>query len=326
MPSRSHNQEDPLEGLPPIVRHDLPRVFKLRNALDKLITEHLVNSESGSIRKLDFEAVEELAKAVGRVIGGRARDNREALCSFFLPFSTTSRVGITAKDIRKLAWRIAGNYRVIRDGGGLLRRPTFQPGVWAPFEIRRVDRAVSRHGQVGYELQLLFLAGMPATQEMILFRPDDRLRSIISALGFSRMRSGKVTIHSKPQTRLFISPYHFTRLRAYALVDPGVAGDDRRQPRVVKIHPTPACLRHNRELMDRRDRLKPGYDCPEKQPLSFPCHNCPLGYSDCPAGCHPATYVLIDCPRCNRAERLADPTNVAGICRSCERNEKLQRK
>lgn len=218
----------------------------------------------------------------------------------------------TGRVLAEYAHRLAGNVHNLQ-----LRRVarpwSYQiEWEWVPLTVARVRRDKSPSGKFGATLTFKVQAGTPAGLTAERFWSNKQCAYMARHLGFSRPPSPRATL---PPKFPYVGPEQFVTLRLYGLIDPRKSGAET-GPVPVQYRFPPATLAFNRTQLKYR-RRGPGYECPKNLPLSLPCHRCPVGYDQCRAACHPATYEARPCPLCGAGRAPFDPDRPWPFCVNC---------
>jgi hypothetical protein len=206
---------------------------------------------------------------------------------------------------RDMCWRLASNIASLAAGHPL--RPWQAPGIqeWVPLQVMRIEpAAVSREGNSRYRLTYRILAGHACP---ILFRKlhsHEWLKRLSRYVGFTRSLG----------TRPYSSPYQFTGLRFYVLLDPALSREG--QPGFYQMRCTGAVSEHNKATLLRRNRHTASFTCPHA--FEHACHHCAIGYLECAAGTHKLNYVQRPCLGCGQPAWF-DPEVVTDLCVQCWR-------
>lgn len=183
--------------------------------------------------------------------------------------------------LQALAWRLAGNMKLLKDGIVVpewLNQTTLE---WVPISIRSVTPGKSYSEKPGCFVNYLVLAGTPAGLSFTTFWTINQARLMAYNLGFKTKGKNKFP---------FTSFVELTRMRFYGLLDPQLSKDNSASFSDFRVPGT--VLKYNREILKTRFRLNPcplGYELHE-----LACHNCPVGYGTCIAGCHPTDYPITE--------------------------------
>jgi hypothetical protein len=219
---------------------------------------------------------------------------------------------LTAAAVAELAHRLAGNRQRLRE-----RRPVAPWAAqrwpeWVPVQILAVRRARdARDRDDGASLSFKIMAGTPCPIAVPQWWSLQRCRFLSRTFGFSRpMRR----VSGMPPKYPYSVPEQLVNLRVEMLVDPEKSV---REPYLDATRIVPSLAEWNREVLRRRFRVDPGYECPEGYPHDLPCHRCHVGYLRCPAATHRLDYERAPCPQCGRADAWWDPESRSGVCVRC---------
>jgi len=214
---------------------------------------------------------------------------------------------LTKTVLLQLSWLLAGNVKVLKEGK--LVRPWRVQGAleWVPLEV--VDHEyVADYGKKrksGYLYTFKVLAGSPAGVCTVAFWSKQYIYFLRGTLGFSGWR------HKEGKPRLsFHDPVEFMGLRFYALLDPVFNFEGMPGFRTISV--PHSCIQHNRVILQARARVD--FVCPKN--YTHECFVCPIGADQCPASCHPRTYVTQVCDTCSKASSF-DPQRGGRICLNC---------
>lgn len=207
------------------------------------------------------------------------------------------------RTIRRL---VANRIRLVR--GQVVMQWVGQPEQeWTTFLITYMTLATlhpgSRVRRGSWSVKLLALDGYCTGIEITETWSSARLAFHAREIGFSAAWGKYPMLH----------PTQLTGLRFEGLVDPVLC---REQPAFRQRRCRSRDLSFNRGLLRMRNRL---LDCPRR--FTWLCHQCAVGYDQCPAGCHPATFQIQECPTCQQPATFDPYTNTFN-CRRCASNER----
>ncbi len=215
----------------------------------------------------------------------------------------------TKAQLRDLSHRLAGNVPDLK-ARRVVAPWSFQRHYeWVPMVVARVRRSKSPSGKIGATLTLKAVAGSPCPMLVEKFWTAKQCAYMARHFGFSRPPSPNAKY---PAPFPYLAPEEFATMRVWGLMDPTLSGTD---PVFQKVRFPPSAVRYNRELLRRRARGA-DYPCPRGLPMTVRCYQCPAGYEECRAGCHPKTYVTQTCPLCKRAAPF-DPDQPSPFCVNC---------
>lgn len=215
---------------------------------------------------------------------------------------------------RLFAHRVAGNLPLLKRHRPVLPWSVPEDKEWVPLQVVSCKRRRNSRGRLGGDFRLLALAGRPAGLYFVKWWSFRYCRYIAPELKFSRPVSRRAR---SPARYPFSALEQLVTLRFYGLIDPAECGPG--EPGFQKVGTPPSLAAWNRGQIRRRFRIDDGYECPDDRPRSFPCHNCPRGYSSCPAGTHARDYVQGFCKVCQDDAALFDPDWPPGVCVFCQR-------
>ena len=192
---------------------------------------------------------------------------------------------VTFESIRDMAWRLAGNQRQLKAGLPVPAWTRQQEMEWMPLQIVESHPRRNHREAIGAEYTFRVMAGTACPLRVKKFWTRKQCQFFSTTLGFS-----------KPWGRHpFKDMSEFIGMRLYGLFDPELCLGS---PHFDKISVPSSCETHNKSLMQMRARV--GFDCPEG--FKHPCRQCPIGYQECPAGCHPRSYERRRCDNCNEVK------------------------
>lgn len=293
---------EPSPAPKPAWRHNIPEVFKLRREIRTALS--LVCSEPTPKIGEEFEI---LVEAIG--------EHLPKSIDYDTLFESVAHMAgepLVPRLLDSVAWRLAGNLDRLRR-----RRPVVpwhhqNFAEWVPVQVMAARPRAAGKFKPGYTFSFKALAGTPAGLTMTRFWSRKYCFFVSKHMGFSRKRRSQRD--ERMPERKFYDPRQLISLRMLALVTPELSN---REPGFEKIHLPEPAMKWNREQMDRRDRLKPGYTCPQGFPPSILCHRCHFGYAYCPAGTHRLTYTFEECPFCGNTEAPFDADLSEEMCVLC---------
>jgi hypothetical protein len=209
----------------------------------------------------------------------------------------------TAEGLREFSWRLAASVERLRSGQPLA--PWRAPGVreWAPLHILRVEATKSNQGDSRYQLRLRALAGTACPLVFEKRFSGKWLGRLSRFVGFTRGRG----------VRPFHSPYQYTSLRLFALLDPKLSKFD--TPNFFEVRCPGSLLQHNIDVLSWRMRTR-GFNCPHE--FTHECHQCAIGYLSCKAATHREDYIQGVCMTCGHSSWF-DPEASTTECIPCWR-------
>jgi len=200
--------------------------------------------------------------------------------------------------IDALAWRLAGNLHTLKTQPVTpwVRQPVAE---WVPAQIMSLRRDHSR-SIPSYISRVQVVAGLSCGMVIEKSWTVGFCKYLTKFLGFTKL-SGKYPMHDM---------FEIVSMRFLAYIEPGLCS---KLPGFRSVEVPWTLREHNRALITlrRRDRSP----CPRK--FSWPCHKCPVGYVECPAGCHRETYTFRRCSACEEEEAPFDPELQSDFCVNC---------
>ena len=275
----------------------LPNIVRLRDALTNRLVSRYAEISLVNVEELDTLLDDMMPFLSGRIIRGTMFETFRPLLGRPYP----------AEWWRDMFWRIAANEELLASGVPL--RPWSAPGIteWVPLQVMRVDTAPhSRNKRNRYMLHFRVLAGFACPLIFTRALTGDWLAQFSRYAGFTKARG----------TRPFLSPYQFTGLRWFALLEPQYSRDG--QPGFFEVRCSGTWLEHNTDLLNKRYRNKQDFTCPQN--YTHECHLCPVGYMSCPAATHKLDFKWQHCLNCNQ-QAWFDPEISAQVCVSCWRKQ-----
>jgi len=250
------------QAIPTPPRYNLKRVFQMRDKLsnDKL-TEFLGFSPSGGHFDDLVNAVsDEFPRVRHRVI----RDSMEYLAGTLL----------TEVELKRLAWRLAGNITRLRDGIPVLPWHAQHELEWMPAQILSWQHEHTPGRKPGSRYTMRVLAGTACPMKLTTFMSRGLCHMIARRAGFTSLR------HAYP----FDHQSALVNCRLWALVDPERCYEGR--PGFQEFGCSPGLIKWNKDILKMRNR-KGGFSCPYG--YEHRCFKCAVGYLECPAATHRET-------------------------------------
>ncbi len=215
-------------------------------------------------------------------------------------FKTLSATPKTNDAIRNIAWCIAGNVKPLREGKAIVpgvfpKRPTY-----VPIQINAVNDYKTFTGAIRNRLSARVLAGpgCPNTFEFTWSKNHTTyLAKHPKGLGFNTNAADKP----------FLSPKQLVGCRLYVEIQ---KAED--QLRTLRYKVTGSMRKYNEKLIDAR--MRRGFKCPNK--YKHHCHDCHIGYDECPLGTHRLNHILKECSKCKQKERH-DIESGDTVCVKC---------
>lgn len=223
------------------------------------------------------------------------------------------------------AYRLAANLPRLRRNTPVPTWTVQRDIEWVPAQIvsAKRGRTNSRFRKPGHRFKFQILAGTACPNTATTFWTDSFVWAMVrDVVGFSKRT--RLPKSGAPLLRSFQNPRELVGMRLMVLLHPDHS--DSVQPGFEKIDISPALLKYNHELMDKRDRIKPGYNCPKRFGPEVACHRCYAGYTTCPAGTHPTDYTFDYCFECGHGNAAFDKTLSKDCCLACFEKHQMERK
>lgn len=205
--------------------------------------------------------------------------------------------------IQQLSWRLAANMDRLQVEAVRGWQPLVEDNLAVARVLDHVEYRRARDRQVMHRITWQFLQGPAASLESSVSWTYRACSLAASRMGFSR-------------NYRFERPEDLVLLWAYVRIDHTRSAQ---HPQIGAVEPDAVCTKHNRELLRVRLRVRGG-ECPRR--LLQACHNCQLGYADCPYAIRPRTLVQTYCPDCGDPQAYSDPQRPS--CINCDRKERLR--
>jgi hypothetical protein len=216
---------------------------------------------------------------------------------------------LTQRESLLFAWRLAGNMALLREDKPVHPWVVQLADEWVPLQIVKAVASRNKRDQRGTEYTCRILAGTPAGMRTITFWKPGVVRIISHELGFTPGRRGKYPLHNARE---------LVGLRCYGLIEQARSTTS---PVFYEVACTASLFEWNREhVLRMRSRIVP---CPRN--FLHACYRCAVGYNECPAGVHRATYETAFCSKCGNAEALFDPEEHSPHCIDCNYKERMHR-
>lgn len=216
---------------------------------------------------------------------------------------------LTPANLSALAWRLAGNLNLLKNGHPILPWDGQEKPEEVPAQVIGWRIQSSRQGKPGAEFTLRVLAGRPAGLITRQFWSRGHCGMLSSRFGFSKWSSGPYP---------FLDVRQLSDLRCYVRIVPGKA-----ELQFDQLSFPPSILNWNRRFIRRRARTE--FQCPLDFPPERYCFQCHVGRDQCPAAVHPKTYVRQNCKKCGR-QTWFDTATRDENCVNCTVLEALKRK
>jgi hypothetical protein len=292
------------------VNYSLPQILKARNDLVDVLKFEFLNKQ---VKGEEFQrfvdiCVDALSLQIKDV-------HRETVLDSVRYMAGDT---FTLEAMNEVAHRLMGNIPRIRHRRVVSPWSVQRFYEWVPVQIIACRRSQNVQGEVGAMLTLKFMAGSPAPMVVLQWWSLRKCRYLSRDFGFSKPASHSA---SYPAPFPYAQPEQLVMLRFLALLDPA-RGET--EPGFTVIDTMPSLRKWNRDQIKRRARIK--FKCPQNYPADFPCHRCPIGYLECPAGTHRLTYVQKKCPKCSKKKAVWDLEIPAKMCIDCYMNTIYKRK
>jgi hypothetical protein len=179
----------------------------------------------------------------------------------------------------EIAWRLAGNAKKLQQG---VMVPPWCGQVadeWVPLQVRQYKPFVREDGKgnriPGGLFRMRILSGTPCPMLVSRFWSAKFCKLLSSRLGFTAPWNQCPYVHPMQLVNL-----HLAGKMSVKWSRPG-------HPTFREAWCTDSMLKSNRDILRKRFRI--GWRCPHG--YHHYCHQCRVGYNDCPAGCHPNTIA-----------------------------------
>lgn len=247
--------------------YNIPHIISLRRRLlDQAFFEFLGMRLSG-------QGLQSLAVAVARILGVRYQFVFDSLAYL-------AGQQITADLAKDIAWRLAGNLHLLKAGEPV--RPwsgqTFVE--WVPVHVSAMRSTRNYKNQPAGEFQLRVAAGSPCPMLIVKTLSAGFCSMVARHIGFTNGR-GALPYYDMAE---------LVNLRFRVRLTPQTCANGR--PDYDKIKCSGSLLKWNQDVIGMRRRLHRGQHWPCPHNYDHQCFQCPVGYAQCPAGCHPHTYEL----------------------------------
>jgi hypothetical protein len=277
---KSDDDRDAVD-LPPVPAFDVAKVLKYRDKLADFmfVGDYVGNRNTG-------ERFDGLVSGLVRHMPAGVR--RQAVSG-----SMVHLVGqpLESSAAIELAWRLAGNVPLLREGRVVLPATWKAEAHWAAVQIMNVRPFVQNYQERekrsrGALITFQVLTG-PAVG--VTFRKFWRLEM---CKFFARHAGFSAPWHKRPYT----DEREITYFRLAAWFDPELIRDDRPGFRHMRVKSN--MMSWNIALIKRRRR--DGFDCPRAYARDVLCHTCPAGQDECEAATHSLSYTVGICTRCGQ--------------------------
>lgn len=209
---------------------------------------------------------------------------------------------VTYAEMREFCWRLAGNLGKLQRGIPVL--PWFmQQGIeWVPLQILSYRASYTDRGEPAATYESRILAGSACPMKIEHSWNTRYLRKMAKPVFGFTPPWGKVP---------YLDPQQLVQLRFMAKLEPQFCQDYR--PGFKESTPSSGCINWNKRLFKLRNRnITP---CPNQ--FTNQCHECHVGYDNCPAAVRPKTLESRLCIRCG-IESWHDPRSLRRCCIKCD--------
>jgi|GEM_PF-4177811 len=214
---------------------------------------------------------------------------------------------LVSKDATRLAWRLAGNIKLLKEGQSVAPWTVQQFNEWVPLQILRCYRTKDRKDRLAFDFQLRVLAGSSCAMNINAMWGPRVVRMVAYKIGFSRW--GKYP---------FKDASDLVGLRFLGYVE---AKRSRSFPEFHEVEcPTSMVTRNRNDVLKLRLRVDETR-CPKT--FTHPCRVCAIGYDQCAAGTHYYTYTLGQCNNCG-TQAPFDQGDPSPYCVECSAQIRLR--
>jgi hypothetical protein len=261
----------------PIVVVDLKRVQQRQQAVETV----LIGVRN---RNVGPEVLESLVRDV-------AAELRAPVDAVFESLRYLAGTTPTAQSVAQVSWRLAANTAQLRGGRAVPCWSGQRSDEWVAGLILDWSPATLRDGRPGSSYTVFIMTGSPAGITTTLTCPRSVVKGLSRRIGFSSSR-GRFVLRDTSE------------LVGLALLAKVVASRSQAAPYLYDLRGSSSLITRNQQQVLRL-RCRVGQHCPRG--FTHPCHTCAIGYVDCPAATHPATYVRGRCAACNDDAAILDP-------------------
>jgi hypothetical protein len=272
----------------------LTRIFQMRDRLR-------VQFDMAAGQPLSADALEQLLRRLHQCMPGVRLDT--------LYESLRHLIGrtLTGEDCLVLAWRLAGNVRLLQTHTPVRPWQAQLADEWVPLQVVGALPGRTMRGKFGHYFMFRALSGTCCPMTLETFWTEGAASIIARNAGFS------APWRSYPYRRSL----QLVGLRLTALIE---QLRSTRTPRFFQVQCPASVKRWNREQVLRL-RCRAGAECPHG--FTHSCDVCAVGYAECPAGCHRDTYVQQQCDGCGQIQYF-DPERRAVRCVECDNRERCR--
>lgn len=213
-------------------------------------------------------------------------------------------------DAIRLAWRLAGNLRLLKAGHPVPPWTAQRADEWVPLQVLRIVKTRNAKEMIGYDVTTRVMAGSPAPLKLSSFWSIRVARYVSSQIGFSR------PWHKYP----YSEPVDLVGLRFYGLIE---AARSRGKPEFHEVQCPDSLKQWNRDNV-LKGRLRVGISCPQQ--FQHACRVCAIGYDRCQYATHSKTFNVGFCNSCGTENAAFDPDDPSPHCADCAVKERLRRR
>lgn len=244
-------------------RYNLSRIFVLRDRLSNCeLVEFLGTELTG----------EWLDAFIDSVCLHLKRVHRQAVFESVRHLAGTI---LTDESLKDVTWRLAGNIDKLRRGEAVPPWSVQLVPEWMPVQITAIESGQTSTGKSGAFVNLRVLAGSACPTRTGTFWTKSLCRGIGRQAGFTSAKGDFPLQHSDC----------LVNMRLWILVEP-----ERCRPGQLgfwEVGCSGGLRKWNREILKKRFRM--GWECPMN--YKHYCHNCHVGYLQCPAATHKETLL-----------------------------------
>lgn len=285
---------------PRIYDYALSRIVKRR----RLISHDVLIGRGFYNRVLDAERFEELIAACGHILRLPKRC-LPALRETLLPFLDKE---LTERQIETLTVKLAGGYKLLKEGKAIRPYTGVAEPTWVPVEIVSMRYGKpTRSGKTRCEMTVMIMAGAGAgayVQQQISMKWITTL--FATQLGWPKFAP---------------RPRHTELVRMWFTAE---LINNNNSDTIAQFECAPHQVKYNKSL--RKQRAEPCINGYRTQ-----CYRCPIGYIRCERGTHRCDWIIKYCPGCQQ-ESYFDPETIGSrVCLACStrtvrRNWAVERK
>jgi len=250
------------EVLPEVPDVQIDRIYKLRDRLAEydLLEYHGLPLEGETLSKLALRLSRRLPGKIARqVLFESIRDMAGQIAD--LP------------TLKRLCWRLAANVPRLKCGESIPAWTVQRVSEWAPAQVMTCVKGVNAFNRPGGTYRIRILAGRPASMLIMKFWTSNLAAYFGRNMGYSRLRPLR-------------DISELVNLRLMLYLEPEFSWDE---PGFRHIECPDNLLKWNRKIIGFRYRKVGRTDWPCPRNYIHPCHDCHVGYVDCPAATHPHT-------------------------------------